>query len=71
MLEASCIGRESTDGSIFSLTISKTGAKLSVRFGQMRGAKKMNGQRNGYRYYYVPLSAGRDGRAMGCREVFS
>jgi len=26
---------------------------------------------NSYRYYYYygPLSAGRDGRAMGCREV--
>ena len=22
-----------------------------------------------YRYYYGPLSAGRDGRAMGCREL--
>jgi hypothetical protein len=31
----------------------------------------MNAQRNSYRYYYYgPLSAGRDRRAMGCREVF-
>ena len=31
----------------------------------------MNGQRRSYRdyYYYGPLSAGRDGRAMGCREL--
>jgi hypothetical protein len=29
----------------------------------------MVNQRYSYRYY-GPLSAGRDGRAMGCREVF-
>jgi hypothetical protein len=31
----------------------------------------MIGQRNSYRYYYYygSLSAGRDGRAMGCRRA--
>jgi hypothetical protein len=34
-----------------------------------RQLRRMHSQRIGYRYYYGPLSARRDGRAMGCREL--
>jgi len=35
--------------------------------------EKMISQHYSYRYYYYygPLSAGRDGRAMGCRELIN
>ena len=58
--------------SISSLTIRMVRAKLAVRLARCGALRAMNGQSNGYRYdYYGPLSAGRDGRAMGCREVLS
>ena len=53
------------------LTIRKGRAKLAVRLQRCHARIEMNGPRNSYRdyYYYGPLSTGRDGRAMGCREV--
>jgi hypothetical protein len=40
--------------------------------GTCRGCEKMINQHTyRYYYYYGPLSAERDGRAMGCREMIT
>jgi len=55
------------------LTISKRRGYPSNVFRARSPVEKMVGQSCSYCYYYYygPLSAGRDGRAMGCREVIS
>jgi hypothetical protein len=55
------------------LTLKPQTGNLTLRWASAGALEKMIIQHYSYRYYYYygPLSGGRDGRVMGCRELIN